>query len=264
MNEKEWEECNWPPDLVSELTDEDKKWRARKCRLWLCALLRGLEDLLPVELEAPLQVAEWYADGIASDAERMAAQNRAFAQIQTGDSLAGTVATMALLGNDDLSGFMLPRPELREVISPERQANILREIVGNPYAGVIGPFGAFCNLDGTETFQVLWNCDLTPDVRRMAADVYETQNYDLLPVLADALDDAGCKATRLQEHFRQTWSVHYKFAGATGTHSRLATKKQAIDVALGIKRHYLGQGEVTIIGPRHHRGCWALDLLLDK
>jgi hypothetical protein len=86
------------------------------------------------------------------------------------------------------------------------QCALLREIVGNPFhAAHIEPAWLAWN-DGT--------------VVKVAQSIYDDRAFDRLPVLADALEDAGCQDLNILAHCRQP-------------------------------------GE-------HVRGCWALDLLLDK
>jgi hypothetical protein len=43
---------------------------------------------------------------------------------------------------------------------------------------------------------------LTSDVLGVARDAYENRRFDLLPILADALDDSGFPFTHVQEHLR--------------------------------------------------------------
>jgi len=45
-----------------------------------------------------------------------------------------------------------------------------------------------------------WNNET---VRRLARHIRENREFGLLPVLADALEDAGCADTALLEHCRQ-------------------------------------------------------------
>jgi hypothetical protein len=66
---------------------------------------------------------------------------------------------------------------------PARQADLLREFVGNPFKPV--------------TVSPAW---LTADVLRLAADAYESRALEQLPILADALEDAGCDSAELLAH----------------------------------------------------------------
>ena len=87
----------------------------------------------------------------------------------------------------------------------ERQAHaaIIRDIVGNPFRPV--------------TLNPAW---LTPTVTGLAAAVYAERAFDRMPVLADALEEAGCDLREVLNHCR---------------------------------------------GPGPHvRGCWVVDLVLEK
>jgi hypothetical protein len=64
---------------------------------------------------------------------------------------------------------------------------LLRELFGNPFRTV-----AVGSLTSTE------------NVRALAGPIYEEERFADLPVLADALEDAGCANTELLEHLRQS------------------------------------------------------------
>jgi hypothetical protein len=83
------------------------------------------------------------------------------------------------------------------------QCDLFRELFGNPFR----PF----------VFDPAWR---TPLVLTIASQAYQREEFADLPVLADALEDAGCDDRNLLAHLRA------------------ATP--------------------------HHRGCWALDAVLDK
>ena len=65
------------------------------------------------------------------------------------------------------------------------QCQILRDIFGNPFHSV--------SLDPT------W---LTATVKEIASGIYADQAFDRLPILADALEDAGCTSTDILSHLR--------------------------------------------------------------
>ncbi|WP_246523568.1 hypothetical protein [Gemmata palustris] len=65
------------------------------------------------------------------------------------------------------------------------QAAILREIVGNPFRPVI--------------FEQEWR---TSDVLSLAKGIYELSAFDRMPILADALQDAGCDNSDILNHCR--------------------------------------------------------------
>jgi hypothetical protein len=65
------------------------------------------------------------------------------------------------------------------------QAALLRDIFGNPFRPV--------TLDPT------W---LTPTVKALAQAIYEERTFTDLPVIADALEDAGCANADILDHCR--------------------------------------------------------------
>jgi hypothetical protein len=83
---------------------------------------------------------------------------------------------------------------------PGRLCALLRDLSGNPFRPVV--------------LKPSWlraNCGV---VRQMAAAIYEQGHFEDLPVLADALDDAGCAQADLlahcrgpEEHARGCWAV---------------------------------------------------------
>lgn len=70
-----------------------------------------------------------------------------------------------------------------------KQARLLRDIFGNPFRPV-----------AVESSWLAWN-DGT--VVKMAQGIYDDGAFDRLPVLADALEDAGCHNTDIHDHCRR-------------------------------------------------------------
>jgi hypothetical protein len=99
------------------------------------------------------------------------------------------------------------------------QASVLRDIIGNPFR--------------TVAFDPLWR---TTDVVLLARGIYEERAFDRMPILADALQDAGCNSDDLLDHLR--------------------------DPALVPREHPAGASGPPPVA--HARGCWALDLALGK
>jgi hypothetical protein len=65
------------------------------------------------------------------------------------------------------------------------QCDLLRDLIGNPFRPV--------------AVASAW---LTPTVRALAQGVYEERAFDRLPILADALEEAGCADPDLLGHLR--------------------------------------------------------------
>ena len=73
-------------------------------------------------------------------------------------------------------------------VSRAVQADLLREIFGNPFRpAVIDPYWRAWN-DGA--------------VIHLAQAIYDERAFDRLPILADALEDAGCALVELLAHLR--------------------------------------------------------------
>ena len=66
------------------------------------------------------------------------------------------------------------------------QANLLRDIFGNPFRSV--------------EFQLEW---FTADVLALARGIYADRAFDRMPILADALQDAGCDDDDILNHCRE-------------------------------------------------------------
>jgi hypothetical protein len=172
----------------------------RKLRLFGCACCRRIWDWLPdAKSQAVVEVSERYADGVASEGELMAAMLAAW---DSGPQSLGVAKTSAWYaaraGMEDalnLTGAEAtgaPRwPASRYPRERERgfQAALFRDIFRNPFDPP--PSLAQSLLD--------WN-DGT--VVRLASAIYEERAFDHLPILADALEEAGCTDPDILLHGR--------------------------------------------------------------
>lgn len=67
------------------------------------------------------------------------------------------------------------------------QTQLVRDIFGHPFRPI--------SIDPS------W---LAPDVRRLAEGIYADRAFDRMPILADALQDAGCESEAVLNHCRQS------------------------------------------------------------
>lgn len=93
----------------------------------------------------------------------------------------------ALLMGGTPEGFDLDGPETEGEIQ-RAIANILRDIFGNPFRPV-----------QVNAQWLTWNGGTVP---RIAREIYEQRVFGYLPVLADALEDAGCSDVTILDHCR--------------------------------------------------------------
>ena len=74
-----------------------------------------------------------------------------------------------------------------------RQAALLRDVLGNPFRPV--------------TFDPAWR---TSDAVLLARGMYESRDFGAMPILADALQDAGCTSDDLLNHLRDPNATHVR------------------------------------------------------
>jgi hypothetical protein len=172
----------------------------RKLRLFGCACCRRIWDWLPdAKSQAAVEVSERFADGVASEGELMAAMLAAWDSGPHGWGVAkksawyaaraGMEAALNLTGAKATGA---PRwPASRDARERERgfQAALLRDIFRNPFDPP--PFLVRSLLG--------WN-DGT--VLKLATAIYDERAFDRLPILADALEEAGCTNPVILFHSR--------------------------------------------------------------
>ena len=198
MNETEWLACDDPDELLAALRGTVSD---RKVRLFAIAVTRHSPNLVAYEeLEQAVDCGERMIDGPVQKAELIAARdavawgigemceslNRLSEVIdvilrpQAVDTASARevircVSSIHLLSEQDATG--------REGY-PE-QCEIVRDIFGNPFRPA--------------ALEPHW---LTATVRDLAGAIYAERAYDRLPILADALEDAGCDDADILAHCR--------------------------------------------------------------
>ena len=184
-------------------------------RLFTCACCRQvLNPFAPSGAARSLNAAEAFADGEISAAtleQVRAAVARAFAgasddAARTGSGYlmhlseacgsacwpgngAETVADAALATARAAADIPWPAtgarpPEFADELA--NQTDLLRDIFGNPFRSV--------------EFHLEW---FTSDVLLLARGVYADRAFDRMPILADALQDAGCDDDDILNHCRE-------------------------------------------------------------
>jgi len=220
MTEAEWETCAFPGRMLDHLVTRGGT-TDRKLRLVACACLRLVWDSLPgPSVRAAVEVGEGFLDGEASLEELNTARERAapeasgmsrsfwFGNEPTSRDVWYAVA-MDRVGrrlDDVVAHYTWVNSSTRGVLAfrtRRRESQLLRDIFGNPFrAPAIEPG---------------WRSETA---RSLAVGIYADRAFDRLPILADALEEAGCDDAVTLSHCRGP-------------------------------------------GP-HARGCWVVDLVLDK
>jgi hypothetical protein len=163
----------------------------RRLRLFACALGRRLWHRLEDEASRrAVEVGERFADGRATAAELLAASTAA---CRAAPRARGTRAAYAAANAADASAVQAAHAASCQAAMGgfyyARQAMLVRCVFGNPFrpAPAVAPAWLAWN-EGT--------------VRKLAQAIYDERAFDRLPVLADALEDAGCTDAAVLDHCR--------------------------------------------------------------
>jgi hypothetical protein len=209
MTEAEWLATTRPYDLTHYKASRSE----RKRRLLSCAFARRVLSLIPDErYRTAIEVAERYADGLATEQELRATRrtinnawrNREFTE--AGNHAA--TAVLATLSKEAVGAVhslepaaaaraSLTRPNWDAGHKEESLALCLlaRDVFGNPFRPVI-----------IDSAWLTWNDGTIPKV---AQAIYDERAFERMPILADALEDAGCDNADILNHCRQP-GVHVR------------------------------------------------------
>jgi hypothetical protein len=214
MTEAEWLACTDPKPMLKFLRGRASE---RKLRLFAVACCRRIQHVYSDEGRGALERTEELADGLIGRKEwlarvgithigvdaAVACANQALLSFQLPlDAVSGAARAAGLwsayaAGTEAAWGAPRAAVEAAERVL---QADLLRDIVGSPLrAQRIDPAWLRWN-DGTAA--------------RLAQDIYSGRRFGDLPVLADALEDAGCTdewvlghCRRRGEHVRGCWVI---------------------------------------------------------
>jgi hypothetical protein len=228
MTEAEWLACT---DPAAMLTHVQRRGSPRKRRLFATACCRRIWPLLDDAGRRAVEAAEQYADGGATLDVLWAAFLGAFARTDADPSwrsrgpeqaraLAIYAAFNAAIPNSASSYHRVAvyagraaaqdaagaAPEHKGAAEPAAQARLLRDIFANAFRE-----------KKVDRSWLRWGDETVP---RLARALYDGYRFGDLPILADALEEAGCGNREILDHCRG--------------------------------------------GTEHVRGCWVVDLLLDR
>jgi hypothetical protein len=233
MTEADWLDCADPGAMLTYLGERASP---RKKRLFACACVRRLWPLLDERLRLAVKVAERCADGRLSEdnllqAQRlarrrreqceeeerqrgtwMALAERALAEaveallliqgptleqpkdvrerpsVIAATRLARTAARAAEAHREQHAPVPAPKEPIRRLESLDA-VELIREIFGNPFRSV--------------TVDPAWLTWRGNTVERIARTIYQKRCFRNMPLLADALEEAGCKNADILTHCRE-------------------------------------------------------------
>jgi hypothetical protein len=211
MNDHHWQTTRDPRLLLMYPGDQGS---LRKGRLFACACCRHVWSYLtdPRSREA-VEVAERFAEGLASRAELKHAKENALAASRE-TTLAGRVAYAAVSAASPTTPIDVLGPALGAAraasLSAETEeteaawhCRLLRDLYHSPFRRIT-----------LESDWLLWGDGI---VKQLAETAYTerimpggTLDNARLAVLADALEDAGCDNADILNHCREEGAVHVR------------------------------------------------------
>ena len=211
MTESAWLSCRDPQPMLLDLPRPPTE---RKLRLLGCGCCRAVWDLFTDDRSrAAVEVVERFADGDATEAEMWAvyressvARDLAVGPDSTAPrrhrSLAGRCTSWAAHVVTNVPPLPNPVPVVRDdLFEPLAQlqyarrgrvrvvraiqAELVREVFGDPFRPV--------------DFNPAWRTDTA---LTLARSMYAAREFGAMPILADALQDAGCEDAEVLAHCR--------------------------------------------------------------
>ncbi len=183
MTEEEWLACE---NLLAMWDYIENKTSNRKVRLFGCAVFQFKANI-STRLTTPdddcydiVTAAEQYADGILTDQE-MAIRAEAIEHHEE----AFDPATAYDITQPNTTYLRLTTRSLvcdRNGLAPA----LFHDLFGNPFRPV--------------TFSPSWR---TSTLLALAAQMYESRDFGAMPILGDALQDAGCDSADVLDHCRK-------------------------------------------------------------
>ena len=186
MTEAEWLACGDPRQLLAFLRGKVSDRRARLC---LCACCKAdRKEPGQNETGSTLELAERWADGDPPDIyERTDAWNATWPVLDHAlegrdyDTASRMLATSFCLHPDPLGPFASKRCPSNAVTWVPR----IHCVFGNPFRPV--------------AFSPSWR---TNTAMTLARQMYDARDFGAMPILADALQDAGCDVAAVLDHCR--------------------------------------------------------------
>jgi hypothetical protein len=197
MTEAEWLLATDPQSMLEFLRARGGA-SGRKLRLFAVGCCRKAWGRPGPKAKAAAEVAEAHADGKAGRPALAAARR----DVRRGTAPAGVLAYWTTEPVPlTAAASTVSRGEGTGALADSFMAALLRDVFGNPFRPPPPLAPAVLSWDGGT-------------VARLAAAIYDERAFDRLPVLADALEDAGCADAAILghcrgggEHVRGCWVV---------------------------------------------------------
>lgn len=205
MTEAEWRACNHVQTMLACVRGEAS---LRKLRLFACACCRSVWRLLAdLRSQAAVAMSERFADNEATEEQLLDAMEWARSVVSQADLTQVYYAKLSAvmehgpreevqwldaLGEYAVkaSGFDNPAPLHFDPTAAVREETIQASLVRCLFGYL--PFRTVC-------LEPVW---LTATARALSQAIYEERAFDRLPILADVLEEAGCRDADVLVHCR--------------------------------------------------------------
>ena len=218
MTEDEWR-TSAQPNLMLDWLENNHLASPRKKRLFVFSACRLGWDALRPEVHRLIEAAEDHVESPTIEGADAPSQSQIHDALLSLYRVTPTTlesATLHLIGyainsNGRVPAFLAAVEDLGEVAPPKALAALLVEQFGNPFRKVRRVTSLF--RDRIDT----WSSERRPAdlffvpewltweggiVTGLARAIDEERAWDRMPILADALEDAGCNDPALLEHLR--------------------------------------------------------------
>jgi hypothetical protein len=210
MTEAEWLACVQPSVLIESVGH--RVWDERRGLLFAVECCRRLPVIPDARLHGVIEKLERVADELATENELYEATRTAYDVVEwearhdmssSRYHAAEVVLAAASYPTEEYTAISAFVECAEADCGPgdgtirrrlyEAFAGLVREMVGNPFRSV--------------TFNPDWR---TTDVMLLAQRIYESREFGAMPILADALQDAGCDSDDILDHMRDTTAPHVR------------------------------------------------------
>lgn len=159
-------------------------------------------------------------------------------------------------------------------LNQDQMAHLVRDVMGNPYKTprLVGNPLKYVDKVAHRNDEFCFHNDwITKTVKDVAQLIYDTNDFKSMPILGDALEDAGCNVKTVLQHCRGLdvcyfcggrGTVRYQDPSAHGDTDTIccwACNKDETGRGFGTPET---KGWSAVEGSYHIRGCWVVDLLL--
>jgi hypothetical protein len=195
MTEEEWLKCK---EVIAMLRHLRVKLEERKVILLTVACFERVREQLPTDCRDWLDLLHGVGEGHTSPQDLNANWETVEWQLSNLDGpdapVGGRFYSLLILATGGwLVEETLERGNAAWEVAEAEHAVMLRDIFGNPFRPV--------------TLDPAW---LTSDVLALARGIYDERAFDRMPILADALQDAGCNNDDVLNHCRDANAVHVR------------------------------------------------------